>query len=84
MGADFYESPEDKAASRAAGRPDIGIAKGTIVKGAIIDKNARIGENCRIGIDPKPRPDGDFSNYYIVDGIIIIPKYGIIPSGTVI
>jgi glucose-1-phosphate adenylyltransferase len=84
MGADFYESAEDRAANRELGRPDIGIAQGTIVKGAIIDKNARIGENCRIGIDPKARADGDFSSYYIVDGIIIIPKNGIIPSGSVI
>jgi glucose-1-phosphate adenylyltransferase len=84
MGADFYEGPPEKTANRAAGRPDVGIGKGTIVKGAIIDKNARIGENCRIGIDTKERTDGDFSSYYIVDGIIIIPKYGVIPSGTVI
>jgi glucose-1-phosphate adenylyltransferase len=84
MGADFYESPEEREANRMGGRPDVGIAKGTIVKGTIIDKNARIGENCRIGIDPRERADGDFTNYYIVDGIIIIPKGGIIPSGTVI
>jgi glucose-1-phosphate adenylyltransferase len=84
MGADFYESPEDRAANSAAGRPDVGIAQGTIIKGAIIDKNARIGENCRIGIDSQSRPDGDFSIYHVVDGIIIIPKNGIIPSGTVI
>jgi glucose-1-phosphate adenylyltransferase len=84
MGADFYENLEDKAANRAAGRPDVGIAKGTIVKRAIIDKNARIGENCRIGIDPFNRSDGDFTNYYIIDGIIVIPKNAIIPTGTVI
>jgi glucose-1-phosphate adenylyltransferase len=84
MGADYYENPAQKTANRAAGRPDVGIAKGSIIKGAIIDKNARIGENCRIGIDPRSRPDGDFSLYYIVDGIIVIPKNGIIPSGTVI
>jgi len=84
MGADFYESAAEKQANKAAGRPDVGIAQGTIVKGSIIDKNARIGENCRIGIDPKPRPDGDFGSYFVVDGIIIIPKYGVIPSGSVI
>jgi glucose-1-phosphate adenylyltransferase len=84
MGADYYEVAEEKAANRATGRPDIGIAQGSIIKGAIIDKNARIGENCRIGIDHKDRPDGDYSSYYIVDGIIVIPKNGIIPSGTVI
>ena len=84
MGADYYEGAADKAENRTVGRPDIGIAMGSIIKGAIIDKNARIGENCRIGIDHKERTGGDFSSYYIVDGIIIIPKNGIIPSGTVI
>jgi glucose-1-phosphate adenylyltransferase len=84
MGADYYESPAERAANRAMGRPDVGIAKGSIVKGAIIDKNARIGENCRIGIDSAERADGDYSTHYIVDGIIVIPKNGIIPPGTVI
>jgi glucose-1-phosphate adenylyltransferase len=84
MGADYYEGPAQKASNRSMGRPDVGIAKGTIIKRAIIDKNARIGENCRIGIDPKERADGDYSSYYIVDGIIVIPKNGILPTGTVI
>jgi glucose-1-phosphate adenylyltransferase len=84
MGADYYESAAQRVSNRTMGRPDVGIGKGTIIKRAIIDKNARIGENCRIGIDPRDRLDGDFSTYYIVDGIIIIPKNGILPSGTVI
>jgi glucose-1-phosphate adenylyltransferase len=84
MGADYYETAAEKAANRTAGRPDVGIANGSIIKGAIIDKNARIGENCRIGIDSRDRPDGDFSTHYVVDGIIIIPKNGIVPAGTVI
>jgi glucose-1-phosphate adenylyltransferase len=84
MGADYYESEAEKAANKAAGIPDIGISQGTIVKGAIIDKNARIGQDCRIGVDPRQRADGDYSTHYIVDGIIIIPKGGVIPSGTVI
>jgi glucose-1-phosphate adenylyltransferase len=84
MGADYYENEKQKTGNRAIGRPDVGIGQGSIIKGAIIDKNARIGQNCRIGIDPLPRKDGEFANYYIVDGIIVIPKGGVIPSGTVI
>jgi len=84
MGADYYESVAQKAANRAVGRPDVGIAKGSIIKGAIIDKNARIGENCRIGIDSTERADGDYSTYYVVDGIIVIPKNAVIKSGSVI
>jgi glucose-1-phosphate adenylyltransferase len=82
MGADFYETEAQKARNASMGRPNIGIGSGSIVKGAIIDKNARIGDNCRIGIDGKERPEGDYGNYHIVDGIIVIPKNAQIPSGT--
>jgi glucose-1-phosphate adenylyltransferase len=84
MGADFYETLEQKKQNRKEGKPDIGIGRGTIIKKAIIDKNARIGEVCRIGADNFTREDGDFGDYYIKDGIIVIPKGAIIPSGTVI
>lgn len=84
MGADYYETEEQKRANDAAGRPHIGIGAGCIVKGAIIDKNARLGPNCRIGIDERPRADGEFGSYYIVDGVIVIPKNAILPPGTII
>jgi glucose-1-phosphate adenylyltransferase len=84
MGADFYETPEDKEANRARGVPNIGIGCSCIIKRAIIDKNARIGDNCRIGIDNRPRPDGDQENWSIRDGIIIIPKNTVLQPGTVI
>jgi glucose-1-phosphate adenylyltransferase len=84
MGADYYETAEEIAKNRAAGRPNIGIGSGTIVKGAIIDKNARIGDNCRIGIDPIERKDGDYPTHYVVDGIVVIAKNAVIASGTVI
>jgi glucose-1-phosphate adenylyltransferase len=84
MGADIYETPEEKDASRSAGVPNIGIGRTCIIKNAIIDKNARIGDNCRIGIDSIPRPDGDYENYSIREGIIIIPKGTVLNPGTVI
>ncbi len=84
MGADYYETAEQKRENREKGIPDIGIGRGTVIKRAIIDKNARIGDGCRIGIDDIVREPGDFGNYYIADGIIVVPKNAIIPSGTVI
>jgi glucose-1-phosphate adenylyltransferase len=84
MGADFYESEERKQQNTEGRIPNIGIGKGTIVKGAIIDKNACIGEGCRIGIDDLNRHDGNYGHYYIVDGIIVIPKNTILYPGTVI
>lgn len=84
MGADFYETEEQKAENQRLGRPNLGIGKGSIVKNAIIDKNARIGEGCRIGIDDRARTDGDYGSYHIVDGIIVIPKTAIIDAGSLI
>lgn len=84
MGADFYETSEDKLKNKRKGIPDIGIGRGTRIRGAIIDKNARIGEGCRIGMDDIPRRDGDYGTYFIRDGIIIIPKNGCILPVSVI
>ena len=83
MGATFYETEEEKAENARKGIPNVGIGKATIIKRAIIDQNARIGSNCRIGIDNIPRPDGDFEMYSVHDGIIVINKNAIIPDGTV-
>ncbi|HET6450574.1 MAG TPA: glucose-1-phosphate adenylyltransferase [Spirochaetia bacterium] len=84
MGADYYETQDDREENEGAGRPNIGIGRSCIIKRAIIDKNARIGENCRIGIDAIPRPDGDYEQYSIRDGIVVITKDGVLPAGTVI
>jgi glucose-1-phosphate adenylyltransferase len=84
MGADYYETEAEKAENRRKHIPNIGIGGGSIIRHAIIDKNGRIGSNCRIGIDPLPREDGEYKTHYIVDGIIVIPKNQIIPDGTVI
>lgn len=83
MGNDFYESAESIAKNEAQGRPRIGIGRHTKIENAIIDKNARIGSNCFISPANKPK-DLDHELYYIRDGIVIIPKNGAIPHGTVI
>ncbi|MDR2096113.1 MAG: glucose-1-phosphate adenylyltransferase [Treponema sp.] len=84
MGADLYETETQKQQNQEARIPNIGIGRGVIIKGAIIDKNARIGENSRIGIDDINRSDNNYGHYYIVDGIIVIPKNTVIYPGTVI
>jgi glucose-1-phosphate adenylyltransferase len=84
MGADYYESEIQKQHNTDARVPNLGIGKGAIIKRAIIDKNACIGEGCRIGVDDIPRSDGNYGHYYIIDGIIVIPKNTILYPGTVI
>ncbi len=84
MGADFYETPEQIEDNRKKNIPNVGIGRGAIIKRAIIDKNARIGAHCRIGIDNFERRDGDYGNYHIVDGVLIIHKNAILQDGTAI
>ncbi|MFT5087016.1 MAG: glucose-1-phosphate adenylyltransferase [Candidatus Latescibacterota bacterium] len=83
MGADFYETPIDIERNSARGIPNVGIGANASINRAIIDKNARIGE--RVIIDNAEgvrEADGD--NYYIRDGIVVVPKDAIINSGTII
>lgn len=84
MGSTRYETEQEKEDNKRNGKPNIGIGKGTIIKKAIIDMNARIGEGCRIGIDDIKREDCDTDTYSIHDGIIIINKFAVIPNGTIL
>lgn len=83
MGNDFYESDASIARNQEEGRPRIGIGRESRIENAIIDKNARIGDHCVITPDGKPA-DVDHPLYFIRDGVVIIPKNGCIPHGTVI
>jgi len=84
MGADRYETDAQKNENNGKGIPNIGIGAGSIIKNTIVDKNARIGRHCRIGVDSIERKDFDHTDYYLRDGIIIIGKNSTIPDGTVI
>jgi glucose-1-phosphate adenylyltransferase len=80
MGQDYYDSPERAPAPDA---PTMGIGHGAWIERTIVDKNARIGDDVRISPAGKPAfVDGP--NYYIRDGIVIIPKNAVIRNGTVI
>ncbi len=81
MGADLYESDADKARNAKNGIPSIGIGRGSIIHRAIIDKNARIGENVIISNDARiDEVDGD--GYHIREGIVVVPKDAVIADGT--
>lgn len=84
MGADYYENEDSKEDNAKRKIPNIGIGRNCKINRAIIDKNARIGENCCINISGKKYEDGDHGMFYSADGIIVIRKGAIIPDGTVI
>jgi glucose-1-phosphate adenylyltransferase len=76
MGADFYDA--DQAAR--GNTPELGIGKNCTIDHAIIDKNARVGDGAVITPDGKPA-NFDGPNYYIRDGIVIVPKGAVIEAG---
>ena len=83
MGSDYYESHASIMENELVGKPRIGIGQNTRIENAIIDKNARIGDN--VVISPEGKPENvDHPLYIIRDGVVIIPKNGIIPHGTII
>ena len=83
LGSDYYEAQESVDKNESEGRPRIGLGEHCKIENAIIDKNARIGNN--VTISPAGKPENvDHELYYIRDGIVIIPKDGVIPHGTVI
>ena len=81
LGADFYESDGDAPARGSA--PKLGIGRDVILDRVIVDKNARIGDGARL-TNERQLQDADGNGYYIRSGIIIVPKDGIIPPGSVI
>jgi len=83
MGADYYETEVDRAENKRLDRPGIGIGEGTVIEGAIIDKNARIGRNVHIRHLPD-RPDSETDNWVARDGLVIIPKDAVIDDDMVI
>jgi glucose-1-phosphate adenylyltransferase len=78
MGADFYEG---EGPPPAPGNPPLGIGRNAVIDGAIIDKNARIGDGVVITPEGKPA-NVDGGNYYIRDGVVVVPKGAVISDGT--
>jgi len=76
MGADYFQL--DSATESE--QPPIGIGRNCVIERTIIDKNARIGDGVVISPEGKPA-HVDAENYFIRDGIVVIPKNAIIPAG---
>ena len=77
MGADHFETEPENL---LPGRPRIGIGRNCVIDRAIIDKNARIADGVVITPEGKPL-NFDAENYFIRDGIVVIPKNAVIPPG---
>ncbi len=83
MGADFYETEAELAANKARGIPHLGVGCNCVIHHAIIDKNARIGDNVRLS--PAGKADGNYPHGIVIrDGVLVVPKGVTVPSGTVL
>lgn len=81
MGCDYYETQESIAQHERDGLPRLGIGRNCRIENAIIDKNARIGDN--VVLSPEGKPDKvDGPCYFIRDGIVIVPRNGVVPHNT--
>jgi glucose-1-phosphate adenylyltransferase len=78
LGADFYEEGHP-----ADGTPDLGIGRDVVLNRTIIEKNARIGDGSRL-VNEGNVDHADGNGWYIRGGIVVVPKDGVIPAGTVV
>ena len=76
MGADYYDMEKPR------GNIPIGIGKNCHIESAILDKNARIGDNVTILPFPRDHDDVDRDLYYVRDGVVVVAKDTEIPAGT--
>jgi glucose-1-phosphate adenylyltransferase len=63
------------------GQVPLGVGRNSLIKNAIIDKNARVGENVLIE-NREQVTEYDGPNYYVRDRIVVVPKNGILADGT--
>jgi glucose-1-phosphate adenylyltransferase len=83
LGADYYETSEEVQREAAKGLPPVGIGDETVIRRAIVDKNARIGRGVRI-VNEAGVAEKDGEGYFIREGIVIVPKNAALRDGTVI
>ncbi|UCF66751.1 MAG: glucose-1-phosphate adenylyltransferase [Acidobacteriota bacterium] len=64
-------------------RTPMGLGRNCLVRRAIIDLDARIGDDVRL-VNESGRQHADADNYCIRDGIVVVPRGAEIPSGTIV
>ncbi|MBI9049818.1 MAG: glucose-1-phosphate adenylyltransferase [Anaerolineaceae bacterium] len=78
MGSDYYEKNTDEMNVQID--TPLGIGRDCHIEGAIIDKNAHIGDGVKI----KPFAKGtdfDSQQYVVRDGIVVVPKNTVLSDG---
>jgi len=85
MGADLYQDREHRQLLTGNSKVPVGIGSNTLIRRAIIDKNACIGKNVcivnKVRVDESER---ESEGFYIRSGIVVVLKNAVIPDDTVI
>jgi glucose-1-phosphate adenylyltransferase len=87
MGADYYQPFAERQSSQDcdSSQVPLGIGSDTVIRRAIIDKNARIGCNVQIiNKDRVEEAERESEGFYIRSGIVVVLKQSVIADGTVI
>jgi glucose-1-phosphate adenylyltransferase len=81
MGNDFFQSPAQLAADLRSGIPPVAIGEGSVIEGAIIDKNCHLGRRVRL-VNEKGIENGPDSDHVVIrDGVVVAPKDAVFPDG---
>ncbi|KNA10381.1 hypothetical protein SOVF_144920 [Spinacia oleracea] len=85
MGSDIYQEDLMQNMETETSEIPIGIGQGSLIRNAIIDKNARIGKRVMIiNKDKIQEGNREDDGYVIRDGIVIVTRSAIVPDGTVL
>ena len=85
IGSDGFETESQRTENKKRGRPDLNIGDGAEIADAILDKDCRVGRGAKLlNTAKKQDADGPNGMWHIRDGIICVPRGGIIPDGTVV
>jgi glucose-1-phosphate adenylyltransferase len=81
FGNDYYESERQLSQDLRDGRPPLGVGSGSVIDGAILDKNCHIGRNVKL-VNPLDLPDTDDRDPCLFrDGVAVVVKDGVLPDG---
>ncbi len=85
IGCDYYEQMDESGHFPSGDKIPMGIGEGSVIKRAIIDKNARIGKNVKIiNKDNVQEAERESEGFYIRSGIVVVIKNATIADGTII
>ncbi len=85
MGSDFYQAFAERQSNCENGVVPLGIGANSTIRRAIIDKNARIGQNVQIvNKDRVEEAERESQGFFIRSGIIVVLKNAVIADGTII